>query len=77
MQKIIIDLMILAGVIFAYIFLAAFQPGTNSILSSSISSTNWTGFESTEAAISGYAIYVWFLPGLIGIIAFVLNHKMK
>jgi hypothetical protein len=77
MHKILIDIMIVGGVIFAYIFMAAFQPGTNAIINSVNSSTNWTGFESTQAAINSYPLWGWLIPGLVGIIAFVVNHKGK
>lgn len=77
MQKVIIDMLIVGVVILAYVFMAAFQPGTNAIISSVNASANWTGFESAQAAINSFPIYEWFIPGLVGIVAFVVNHKVS
>lgn len=78
MNKIIYDVLIVGGVVLAYVFMAAFQGGTNEIIASANASisSNYTGIIGMEAAMNSFPIYQWFIPGLVGIVAFVANHKM-
>ena len=77
MNKVIRDIMIVGGVILTYVLMAAFQPGVVAIIETVNMSSNWTGFSSTQDAINAYPLYSWFLPGLVGIIAVVVNHHQS
>jgi hypothetical protein len=77
MKKIVYDIVIVAGVTIAILFMAAFQPGTNAIISSVNSSINGTAFPTMAAAVNSYPIYSWLIPGLVGLILFVYNHKFS
>ena len=74
MKKIFIDCIIVGAVIFAYVFLAAVQPGINDIIASANSSGNWTHFKDAQAVVNSFPIYMWFIPGLCGLVLIVVNH---
>lgn len=75
MRKILTDIGIVVGVVLAYVLMAAFQPGTNALISSANASINGTAFPEMAAAVNAFPLYQWSIPGLVGIIAFVVNHK--
>lgn len=77
MRTILIDFTIAAGVVFAYIMMAAFQPGVNDIIATANTSGNWTNFRDAQAVVTSYPLYSWFIPGLVGLIAIVVNHHSQ
>jgi hypothetical protein len=74
MRKILLDILIVGGVVFAYIMMSAFQPGVNDIIATVNASMPAVGFGETKAVINSYPLYSWFIPGLCGLIAIVVNH---
>jgi len=64
-----------AAVIIVYVILALTQPVINEIVSTANATGNWTGFESTQAALTAYPIYMWLIPGAIYIIAMAIYIK--
>jgi len=81
MQKLFKILIILGAVGVAYIFLAAFQPGINDIISTANASVSGNYSDGAiygmEGAMNSFPLYVWFLPGLVGLIAFVYVAKTE
>lgn len=75
MRKVLLDLVIIVAVVLAYVIMASTQGMTNDIISTVNASANWTGAELGQNAMSSYPLYQWFIPGLVGIIALVVNHK--
>lgn len=71
-KKIMLIILIVVGVVITYLVMAAIQPAVNDIISTANASANWTGFESTQAAVNSYPIYCWFLPGIVGLVAIVV-----
>lgn len=66
---------IIVIVVFLYVFFAATQPATNAIIETANATANWTGFESTQAVINAWPLYMWFLPGLFGIVGLVITWR--
>jgi hypothetical protein len=64
--------LIVAGVVFAYILMAALQPMTNDIIDTVNATANWTNFEETQNAINSYPLYSWLIPGFVGVVAIVI-----
>jgi len=77
MSKVFVDILIIAGVIAAYIILGAMQPLFNDVITTGNLSANWTGMESGQDAYNAMPLIVWFIPGIVGIVALVVNHKMR
>lgn len=74
MKKVFYDFIIVAGVVLTYIILAAFQPGTNTIMATVNASID-PAFPDMKAAVNSYPLWSWFLPGLIGLVTIIINHK--
>ena len=68
MNKIFKIALLAGAVVFSYVLLLALQPVTNALVATANASGTWTGFESTQAAILGWPIIVWFIPGLVGVV---------
>lgn len=64
------------AVIAAYIIMAATMPAINSIVQSANATIAAQGLDSdiigVQEAISGYPLYAWFIPGIVGVIVSVI-----
>lgn len=74
MRKIFLDVLIVAGIVLAYVLMAAYQPMVNEIIASANATGEWANFQDAQAVVNSYPIYSWFLPGFCGLIAIVVNH---
>ena len=63
------------GFIVCMLIMIAIQPITNEIVSTANTTTNWTGFESTQHAIEAWPLYYWFIPVGIYLIVFAVLLK--
>jgi hypothetical protein len=75
MKKIGIVVGMTLAVIIVYIILVLTQPVINEVVSTANATGNWTGFESTQAALNAYPIYMWVIPGAIYLIAITIYIK--
>ncbi len=66
---------------FAYIMLAAAYPAIQVMVADSSASigasTNATDFPGAKAAIDSSPVWIWFIPGLVGIITSVIVLKRR
>ncbi len=66
---------VILAVIVTYMIVAASQPVVNEIIESANTSTNWTGFEETQAMVTSYPLYLWAIPGVVGLVAIIYYLK--
>lgn len=66
---------VVVAVVITYILVAAEQPAVNSIITTVNASINGTAFPDMKAAVNSYPIYLWGIPGLVGVIAIVYYLK--
>lgn len=74
-MKYLIAAGIVVAVVVVYVIMGALQPTVNALIQTANASGNWTNFESTQAAINGFPIYMWAIPGLVGVVAIVITLK--
>lgn len=71
--------LIVAGIVIAtiitYIIIGAMQPTVNELVASANASGNWTGFESAQAVVNSFPIYMWLIPGGVALVLIVITLK--
>lgn len=77
MNKAILQVLIVVGVIVAYLMLAGIQTFFNDVIASGNISANWTGMESSRGAYNSMPLVIWFIPGIVGVAATVINFKFR
>lgn len=80
MKRFLIIFIIWAAVIFAYIILTAAMPAINEIVETTNSTltatSNMSNYPGTQEAILYAPMWIWFIPGLVGVVSSVIIFKM-
>jgi hypothetical protein len=74
-MKYLMVLAVIAAIVLVYVLLSAEQPAINDLIETANLSANWTGFKETQAAVNSFPIYIWAIPGLVGLVAIVYYLK--
>jgi len=70
-MKYVVVFVVLLVVIFTYIIMAASQPAVNDIMTTVNASANWTNAPDAQAVVNSWPIYMWAIPGAVGVIIIV------
>lgn len=80
-NKIKLVAIIIGGVIFVYVFLLAIMPifvdVTTTANATITASSNWTDYPGAQAVLVGAPLWIFFIPGIVGIASIVLVLKRK
>lgn len=72
---------IIGGVIFCYLILTAIMPVFTDVTGTAnetiTASSNWTDYPGSQAALVGAPFWIYFIPGVVGIVAIVFVLKSK
>lgn len=75
MNKLFTILLIVAFVVIAYVSLLAINPVIVEVTSTAANQTDPSNFASNHYAIKTFPIWMWFIPGLCGVIGVVVTLK--